>query len=105
MTNITDEQCKVFNRASVEYRNLEGMLTSQINEVKAGLEAYEQSKWIKFDKGDERTWPGNMERVFVRDEDIGCLSARHSSAGWYLEGELDKSDKVTHWQPLPTFKE
>jgi hypothetical protein len=33
---------------------------------------------------------------------FGWVSARFTTNGWYLEGDLDTHCHVTHWMPLPT---
>lgn len=56
-------------------------------------------KWI--DINDEM--PPLKEKVLAFDSGgFGVLSARYSTRGWYLEGELDSFQNVTHWMPLPS---
>ena len=41
-------------------------------------------------------------RVLLFDKDgFGVVSGRLGHAGWYLEGDLDESSKITRWKPLP----
>ena len=56
-------------------------------------------KWI--DINDEL--PPLKEKILAFDNGgFGVLSARYSTRGWYLEGELDNFQNVTHWMPLPS---
>lgn len=46
--------------------------------------------------------PEKGMRVLVYDNmGFGLVSGYHSTAGWYIEGNLDLDSNVTHWQPLP----
>lgn len=46
--------------------------------------------------------PEKQTRVLLFDNcGFGILTGRIGSAGWYLEGDLDKYANVTHWMPLP----
>lgn len=46
--------------------------------------------------------PKFMERALLYDASgFGWVTGRMQSAGWYLEGELDKNCNITHWMKLP----
>ena len=56
------------------------------------------SEWISV----EDKLPQEKVRVLLFDNGgFGIMSGRLGSAGWYLEGDLDKYANVTHWMPLP----
>ena len=74
--------------------------------MRKALEAYEQSKWVKFDEYDETTYPPFDVRVLTKLKgdfgvDMGIDFMTHSFE-WYNSIRLSY---VTHWQPLPKFKE
>lgn len=86
---------------------LDGYGARSLNEsMRKALEAYEQSKWVKFDEYDEATYPPFDVRVLTKLKgdfgvDMGIDSMSHSLE-WYNAIRLSY---VTHWQPLPEFKE
>lgn len=50
--------------------------------------------------------PEKQTRVLLFDNGgFGVITGRIGSAGWYLEGDLDKYANVTHWMPLPETPE
>ena len=77
--------------------------------LRNAIAEYEQSKWVRFDVNDESTYPpiasGYINRsiqVITNDGDI--CEFIHTSKQWVyiLNNEIDL---VSHWQPLPEFKE
>ena len=58
-----------------------------------------QKGWISV----EDDLPPLNEKILAFDSGgFGVLSARYSTRGWYLEGELDNFQHVTHWTHLPS---
>lgn len=127
MIEVTDEQVRVFKDT---YNLLAGHC--DFESVRAALEAYEQSKWIKFDVNNESTYP-KVEDVSttilgITDlKDTLCLTDFYSNINpnvfdgkpfilfdrGYSDTDLDayygtaevSSKHLVAWQPLPKFKE
>ena len=108
---ITDEQ--IFTACEVFYKN-ERVLGHNLDvAMRKALEAYEQSKWVKFDVDDESTWPQRTGHHIIFD---GCYVAykrwdraiggdkRCVNQSWFVSESVNFK-KATHWQYLPTFKE
>jgi hypothetical protein len=77
--------------------------------MRKALEAYEQSKWIKFDVDDASTYPPIMsgsgifsENMVTNGRDIARFC--HSTKTWSIKLPHELWE-ITHWQPLPTLKE
>jgi hypothetical protein len=77
--------------------------------MRKALEAYEKSKWVTFDVGDASTYPPIMsgsgifsENVVTNGRDIARFC--HSTKTWCIKLPSERCE-ITHWQPLPTFKE
>ena len=77
---------------------------AMIDSMRKALEAYEQSKWVKFDEHDKSTYPPFNARVLVKLKgDFGVrIDFMTHNKEWYNAIRLHY---VTHWQPLPEFKE
>jgi len=76
------------------------------------FEAYENSKWTKFDPKDESTWPKDCQEC-VTDRGYATFYTRDSWTGtegiYYWERVspsmgFEDIYNVTHWQPIPKFK-
>ena len=99
---ITDEQVRNHIQA-LPFRIGQ---TIPIPAVREALEAYEASKWVKFDEYDESTYPPFDVRVLTKLKgdfgvDMGIDFMTHSFE-WYNSIRMSY---VTHWQLLPEFKE
>ena len=99
---ITDEQVRNHIQA-LPFRIGQ---TISIPAVREALEAYEASKWVKFDEYDESTYPPFDVRVLTKLKgdfgvDMGIDFMTHSFE-WYNSIRMSY---VTHWQLLPEFKE
>ena len=96
---ITDEQVKL--AANVLDIPLSAIL------MRKALEAYEASKWVKFDVNDESTYPivpDGYVNIEVNVYDTVNNNINHD----YFHpdyGFNHYQHHVTHWQPLPKFKE
>ena len=95
---ITDEQ---ITEALTAY--LDGYGARSLNEsMRKALEAYEKSKWVKFDIDDKSTHPQNLQHVIVLYHTGVVGSDKWSILKiWMFSG---CKECVTHWQPLPEFK-
>ncbi len=115
---ITDEQVKEAVNAWANARALNRFSTNpefsfDAEAMRKALEAYEQSKWVKIDVDDESTYPqktgfyvafdGRYESYKYWDRAIGG-DKRSINQSWFVSESVN-SKKVTHWQPLPIFKE
>ena len=75
--------------------------------LRKALEAYEQSKWVEFDVNDESTYPivpDGYVNIEVNVYDTVNNNINHD----YFHpdyGFNHYQHHVTHWQPLPEFKE
>ena len=96
---ITDEQVKM--AANVLDIPLSAIL------MRKALEAYEASKWVKFDVNDESTYPivpDGYVNIEVNVYDTVNNNINHD----YFHpdyGFNHYQHHVTHWQLLPEFKE
>jgi hypothetical protein len=94
---ITDEQVKIaecaYNHRSVAHSFSAAM--------RKALEAYEASKWVKFDIDDKSTHPQNLQHVIVLYHTGVVGSDKWSILKiWMFSG---CKECVTHWMPLPEF--
>lgn len=109
---ITDEQlritCKAFYGKHIQP---DCCCDEELQVIRRTLEAYEQSKWVKFDVNDESTWPQRKGHHIACDgrnvfhkywDNTGDRRFRNNS--WFVADSV-LFKKVTHWQPLPEFKE
>ena len=105
---ITDEQVNCF---------IAFVLTTQTpvsdvrEDVRKALEAYEKSKWVKFDIDDESTYPQRTGHHIAFDGRYvshkywnNTGDKRGTNQSWFVSESVN-AQKVTHWQPLPEFKE
>ena len=96
---ITDEQISIV--ADVLNIPLSAIL------LRKALEEYEASKWVKFDVNDESTYPivpDGYVNIEVNVYDTVNNNINHD----YFHpdyGFNHYQHHVTHWQPLPEFKE
>ena len=106
---ITDRQVIVFK----DYYNINAGYID-VETLHKALEAFEQSKWVRFDVDDVSTHPENGKYVLVKIDktfldELGYLDTTY--VGEFFNGGFDIyiADEcgcaVTHWQPLPEFKE
>ena len=99
---ITDEQVKVALDAYYYHGNV----------MREALEAYEQSKWVKFDINNPSTHPSieqNVNAVTFRGKVVTLrFNGIDDETGlpmWFWQATDDQTNlTVTHWQPLPEFK-
>ena len=105
---ITDEQimkaCDAYDEYNVDHNNtlLRGACSGHA--MRKALEAYEQSKWVKFDINDKNTFPPRNTNVLVRYKtgDFG-VDVFLASSGVWENTCCETNECITHWQPLPTF--
>ena len=99
---ITDEQVNAFINA-FELNGGHFLGNNKFDNVRKVLGPYEQSKWVKFDIDDESTHPQNLQHVIVLYR-TGVVGSDKWSIlkTWMFSG---CKECVTHWQPLPEFKE
>jgi hypothetical protein len=77
--------------------------SNDIESMSQALEAYEQSKWVKFDINDKNTHPKNLQHVIVLYHTGTVGSDKWSILNtWMFSG---CKECVTHWMPLPEFNE
>ena len=84
-----------------------------IDSVRTALEAYEQSKWVKFDEEDESTYPEKDSEVLLQigySFIVGWLYVDDNQTDriWVCSesrNEITDLSKVSRWQYLPEFKE
>ncbi len=71
----------------------------------AGIEAYEQSKWIKFDYNKELS--GEAINVLVTNSDGRVYIAwwDYNDNTWNEPDSSESCTSNTHWQYLPEYKE
>lgn len=106
---ITEEQVKLAMKTfdiAMDGRD-DGQSQNELNCMRKALEAYEASKWVKFDEYDESTYPPFDVRVLtkLKGGDFGfdmSIDFMTHSFEWYNSIRLSY---VTHWQLLPEFKE
>lgn len=104
---ITDEQvmkaCDAYDEYNVDHNNtlLRGACSGHA--MRNAIEAYEQSKWVKFDINDQSTYPP-LETDVACDEGYAVYLLRRTEKefAWKFS-DSDDTPAVTHWQPLPTF--
>lgn len=101
---ITDEQVRNHIQA-LPFRRGQ---TISIPDVLAALEAYEQSKWVKFDSDDESTYPQKSGHHIAYDGravshkywDNTGDDKRFRNQSWFVSDSVNFK-KVTRWQYLP----
>lgn len=101
---ITDEQLKI---ACDTYNKLSGINAAEPSYMRKALEAYEQSKWVKFDVDDESTYP-TVPNKWVNVEVLVYETLNNKVNHDYFNPTYSfnhYNGHVTHWQPLPEFKE
>ena len=119
---ITDEQVNVACNRINERHSYTVASKKAMREV---LETFEQSKWVKFDIGDVSTWPPMTKQPYASIQVmVYCTDNKETFYGsqfvtnlhrllptnkgysyWIHPFDRDKRLNVTHWQPLPEFKE
>lgn len=76
---------------------------------RAGLEAYDKSKWIRLDPNDEDTWPDYDCYVLTHFQVDGVNNTTsiqkfdESANSFMTTDEEDYDSAITHWQPIPQF--
>ena len=100
---ITDKQVMKALDAYYGIEHIGGARESLIEGMRKALEAYEQSKWVKFDINDQSTYPP-LETDVACDEGYAVYLLRRTEKefAWKFS-DSDDTPAVTHWQPLPTF--
>ena len=111
---ITDEQVKlaanVYLDRPVDYYVANGNMT----DMRKALEAYEASKWVKFDVDDESTYPPIDQEVMCKPFNKPTLlltltyDAHPKFDGFFFEdarGFYTDIVDIAYWQHLPEFKE
>ena len=113
---ITDEQVNAFINA-FELNGGHFLGNNEFDTVRKALEAYEQSKWVKFDVDDESTYPKRiivLARAFDISTDKYVIDIFHfmDSEKHKIFSRLDRNfyaemAVITDvcWQYLPEFKE
>ncbi len=101
---ITDEQVQAACRAYYGEDNTTNYEHYELVDMRKALEAYEASKWVKFDEYDESTYPPNSNHVIVlyHSGAVSCDGWVRGLRVWKHAGCINC---VTHWQYLPKFKE
>lgn len=98
---ITDEQVNI---ACDIYNKLSGVDAAEPSYMRKTLEVHEQSKWVKFDVDDEETHPLDYQLCNVRYHTGQVGTDKWSDLHrFWVYASCQKC--VTHWQPLPEFKE
>ena len=101
---ITDEQVKA---AIFAYHDEHHYHPQIMSDMRKALEAYEASKWVKFDVNDESTYPlvpDGYVNIEVNVYDTVNNNINHD----YFHpdyGFNHYQQHVTHWQYLPEFKD
>ena len=104
---VTDEQFTFFN----DYYVVRAGYTHK-ETLREALEVYEQRKWVKFDVDDKSTYPQRSGHYISFDgryvshrywNNTG-QDKRGTNQSWFVSESVN-AQKVTHWQPLPEFKE
>ena len=99
---ITDEQVKIMLGAI--WGSVETIWEAEFEDTRKALEAYEASKWVKFDVDDELTHPLDNQICNVRYHTGQINTDKWSDLHrFWVYAACPKC--VTHWQPLPEFKE
>ncbi len=120
---ITDEQANIAMKAWTKQRMLNAFSNNitynfDVAAMMKALEAYEKSKWIKFDEDNVDTWPNPSTSVmtvfdnYYMDE-IGSIKEPYKSLFTISGGEgyfecsepAEEGCPVIYWQPLPEYKE
>ena len=102
---ITDEQVRIACKAFYDkYIQLDCCCDEELQVIRRTLEAYEQSKWIEFDVNDETTHPKDNQLCSVVYHTGQVCTDKWSvmPKSWVY---ASCPNYVTHWQPLPKFKE
>ena len=108
---ITDKQVNVFINV-FELNGGHFLGNNEFDSVRKALEAYEQSKWVKFDVNDESTYPKRVGNHIVSDGrnvshkywDNTREHKQYRNQSWFVSESVNNK-KVTHWSYLPEFKE
>ena len=96
---ITDELVNAFINA-FELNGGHFLGNNEFDTVRKALEAYEQSKWVKFDVNDESSYPP-ARSVIVKKKNGSIGVAFFANNRWSPRKDI----VVTNWQYLPQFKE
>lgn len=104
---ITDEQVKIAANVYINRPVNYPIPSGNITDMRDALEAYEQSKWVKFDINDPATYPQagtHAFRYIVRTtngvQKITIIA--HWNGRYWFANQQDID--VTHWMPLPEYK-
>lgn len=121
--SITDKQIEIVSLAMMNAnRFMPGYIVDEADplgvnkSIKAGLEAYEDSKWIKFDADDESTWP-NLSRSSLGPSEesdylfsqlggdlVFMVKKNDGSIVWVDSNDQIENRCITHYQYPPKFK-
>jgi hypothetical protein len=101
---ITDEQVMKALDAYYGIEHVGGARESLVEEMRKALEAYEASKWVKFDIDDETTHPRDRQVCNVVYHTGRVNTDKWSDLHRFWVYAACRTC-VTHWQPLPEFKE
>lgn len=111
---ITNEQVMKALDAYYGIEHIGGARESLIEKMRKALEAYEASKWVRFDVNDESTYPPLDQVVMCKpfNEPVLQMSLIHDAHpqfdGFFFEdvkGFYTDIKCIAYWQPLPEFKE
>lgn len=105
---ITDEQAEVAVRVYHEGMEIpDRTMPALINDMRKAIEAYEQSKWVKFDADDLSTAPDSTADSLWSEAVIAITKGNHEpqiAQYHYGKHRFDVND-VIRWRYFPTFKE
>jgi hypothetical protein len=75
-----------------------------VDNMRFAIKSATQAAWVKFDVNDKDTHPKNSQQVVVRYHEgtVGSEKWATISKAWLYSG---CRECVTHWMPLPEFKE
>lgn len=88
---------------------IDSPFADSLEQAKALLEYYEQSRWIAFDENDVNTMPEHNQDVLCYIDNgnghysIDVCTFTFATRKFYIH--CCKAEPVTHWQPLPPTPE
>ena len=101
---ITDEQVRLVANILLNAPFGHNPPDDWVTDTRKALETYEASKWVKFDVNDESTHPIDSQVCNVVYHTGQVRTDRWSDLHrFWVYASCQKC--VTHWQPLPEFKE
>ena len=108
---ITDEQVKLAVNTYLGRHTGDYVANGNLADMRKALEAYEQNKWVKFDANDPSTYPQRTGHHIAFDGRYvshkywnNTGDKRVTNQSWFVSESVN-AQKISHWQPLPEFKE